>query len=58
MHSKSSDVTRSVEVPANIADSGKVKLGGASPSLPSVRRVPAGVADSGKVKLGGASPAL
>lgn len=57
MHSKSSDVTRSVDVPANIADSGKVRLGGASPSLP-VRAVPPTIADSGKVKLGGASPAL
>jgi hypothetical protein len=38
-------------------DAGKVRLGGASPSLP-VRIVSAATADSGKVRLGGASPSL
>ena len=41
------------QVPANIVDSGKVRLGGQSPSLP-----PANVADTGKVRLGGQSPSL
>lgn len=45
-----------VKTPA-IQDSGKVRLGGMSPSLP-VRAVPASVADTGKVRLGGMSPAL
>jgi len=35
-----------------IKDSGKVRFGGASPSLP----LP--IKDSGKVRLGGASPSL
>ena len=38
-------------------DTGKVRLGGASPSLP-VRIVSTATADSGKVRLGGASPSL
>jgi hypothetical protein len=38
-------------------DSGKVRLGGASPSLP-VRVVSTATADNGKVRLGGASPSL
>jgi hypothetical protein len=42
---------------ATSGDSGKVKLGGASPSLP-VRVVSAATRDSGKVRLGGASPSL
>ena len=39
------------------ADAGKVRLGGASPSL-QVRVVSAATADSGKVRLGGASPSV
>jgi hypothetical protein len=46
-----------VEVPENIEDSGKVRLGGHFPSLPPVRPTPA-IEDSGKVRLGGHSPAL
>src|SRR5262249_1667111 len=42
---------------ATSGDSGKVRLGGASPSLP-VRVVSTATADSGKVRLGGASPSL
>jgi hypothetical protein len=38
-------------------DTGKVRLGGASPSLP-VRVVSVATADNGKVRLGGASPSL
>jgi hypothetical protein len=45
-------------VPATIADTGKVRLGGGAPSLPPVRAIPASVADSGKVRLGGGCPAL
>jgi hypothetical protein len=43
---------------AQVADSGKVRLGGFSPSLPRLRQLPKDVADSGKVRLGGFSPAL
>jgi hypothetical protein len=35
------------------ADTGKVRLGGQSPSLP-----PRAIADSGKVRMGGQSPSL
>ena len=45
------------QVPVSIADNGKVRLGGNSPSLP-IRVAPASVADSGKVRLGGNSPSL
>jgi len=38
-------------------DNGKVKIGGASPSVP-VRGVSTATADHGKVRLGGASPSL
>jgi hypothetical protein len=44
--------------PSNIVDSGKVRLGGLSPSLQPVRTPPANTADNGKVRLGGLSPAL
>ena len=46
------------KTPMNVVDSGKVRLGGATPSLPPVRPTPADVADSGKVRLGGAAPKL
>ena len=46
-------------IPANIQDTGKVRIGGVSPSLgPVVRTPPAAIADSGKVRLGGVSPSL
>ena len=35
---------------ATIADAGKIRLGGAAPTLPT--------ADAGRVRLGGAAPAL
>ena len=54
---KEIDMTTQKQVPANIADGSKVRLGGASPSLP-VRIAPASIADSGKVRIGGASPSL
>ena len=41
-----------------IEDSGKVRIGNASPSFPPVRRTPAGVADSGTVRIGNASPSF
>jgi hypothetical protein len=40
------------------SDTGKVRLGGASPSLPPTRVVSTATADNGKVRLGGASPSL
>jgi hypothetical protein len=39
-------------------DNGKVRLGGASPSLPPLRVVSTATTDNGKVRLGGASPSL
>ena len=45
------------QIPANIADNGKVRVGGFFPSLP-VRTPPANVADNGKVRIGGFFPAL
>jgi hypothetical protein len=50
-------MTTQKQIPANVADDGKVRLGGTSPSLP-IRIAPASVADSGKVRIGGTSPAL
>ena len=43
---------------ADVADAGKVRLGGLAPSLPPVRPTSREVEDSGKVRLGGLSPAL
>jgi hypothetical protein len=51
------NMTTQKQVPANIADCSKVRLGGASPSLP-VRVAPATIADTGKVRMGGSSPSL
>jgi hypothetical protein len=42
--------------PASVADAGKVRLGGESPSFGPVRAAPAITADNGKVRLGGESP--
>ncbi len=52
------DMVIKAQIPADIADSRKVRIGGAYPSLPPVRIAPAEVADSRKVRLGGAYPAL
>jgi hypothetical protein len=41
-----------------VADSGKVVLGGRTPSLPIVRVSHPSTADKGKVKIGGRSPSL
>jgi hypothetical protein len=49
---------KDVKSPKPIADSGKVKLGGLSPSLPQVRVSIEKTAEAGKVRLGGLSPAL
>jgi len=58
MNSFSKDVTIKTQIPAEVSDSRKVRLGGACPSLPQVRVAPAEVADSRKVRLGGACPAI
>jgi len=58
MSTQKSDMSVVAQVPANVVDSGKVRLGGAYPSLTPVRIVPAAIADTRKVRLGGACPAL
>ena len=58
MSSISKEVTIKTQSPAEIADNRKVRLGGACPSLPTVRIAPVEVADSRKVRIGGACPAL
>ena len=50
---------QTTHVPArDTLDSGKVKLGGWSPSLPVIKSTPAAVKDAGKVHMGGWAPAL
>jgi hypothetical protein len=44
--------------PANIADTGKVRIGNLSPSFPQVNSTPAYVADAGKVRVGNLSPSF
>jgi hypothetical protein len=44
--------------PASVADAGRVRLGGESPSFGPVRLAPANTVDSGKVRLGGESPSF
>jgi hypothetical protein len=44
--------------PVSVADAGKVRLGGESPSFGPVRSAPAITADNGKVRLGGESPSF
>ena len=39
-------------------DTGKVKLGGTSPSLPTVQAGSPTIADGGKIRLGGTAPSL
>lgn len=51
------NMTTQKQIPANIVDTSKVRLGGSSPSLP-VRVAPATIADTGKVRIGGSSPSL
>jgi hypothetical protein len=51
------EMTMQKQVPATIADTGQVRIGGVAPSL-GVRVVPANVADGSKVRLGGMVPAL
>jgi hypothetical protein len=43
---------------ASVADGGKVRLGGESPSFGPVRLAPATTLDGGKVRLGGESPSF
>ena len=45
-------------IPVSVLDSGKVRLGGESPSFGPVRLAPANTIDSGKVRLGGESPSF
>ena len=42
----------------NVKDTGKVKLGGISPSVGPIRSPSALVSDSGKVRLGGIAPSV
>jgi hypothetical protein len=57
-HKSAENTTPSVRPSDQVSgDTGKVRLGGASPSLP-VRIVSPATADNGKVRLGGASPSL
>jgi hypothetical protein len=44
--------------PANVADNGKVRIGGESPSLGPIRMAPANTIDNGKVRIGGESPSF
>jgi len=44
--------------PAETRDSGKVRLGNMSPSLPAARPATAETADNGKVRMGNMSPSL
>ena len=44
--------------PAEIRDSGKVRLGNMSPSLPAARPASAETADNGKVRMGNMSPSF
>jgi hypothetical protein len=45
-------------IPANVADPGKVRIGGESPSFGPVRIAPANTVDPGKVRIGGESPSF
>ena len=50
---------QTTKVPArDTLDSGKVKLGAWSPSLPVMQTVPANVKDAAKVRLGAWGPSL
>jgi hypothetical protein len=44
--------------PASVADPGKVRIGGESPSFGPVRLAPAKTLDPGKVRIGGESPSF
>ena len=44
--------------PAETRDSGKVRLGNMSPSLPAARPASAETADNGKVRMGNMSPSF
>jgi hypothetical protein len=44
--------------PASVADAGKVRIGGESPSFGPVRAAPANTIDAGKVRIGGESPSF
>ena len=44
--------------PSQVQDSGKVRLGNQSSSLPAARIAPAATSDGGKVRMGSLSPSL
>jgi len=44
------------ENPAVISDSGKIRIGAASPAFPPARGKPANAIDSGKMRIGDMSP--
>ena len=44
--------------PLSVAEAGKVRLGGESPSFGPVRAAPAITADNNKVRVGGESPSF
>jgi hypothetical protein len=46
------------ESPAAVSDSGRVRIGDASPAFPPVRGAPANTSDTGKIRIGDASPAF
>ena len=53
MSTQKSDMSVVAQVPANVVDSGKVRLGGGAINL-----IKPAIADKGKVKVGGASANL
>jgi hypothetical protein len=53
MSTQRSDLSVVAQVPANVVDSGKVRLGGGAINL-----IKPAVTDKGKVKIGGASLSL
>jgi hypothetical protein len=46
------------ESPGAVSDSGRVRIGDASPAFPPVRGAPANTSDTGKIRIGDASPAF
>ena len=52
------DFPRINSTPRDVRDSGKVRIGAMSPSLPAVRPTPQQLADKAKVRIGAMSPSL
>jgi hypothetical protein len=55
---KSKDAISTKESPTVISDSGRVRIGSASPAFPPVRGTPANTSDAGTIRMGSASPAF